>query len=53
MSPGTSKGILMDPSVLHFRENEDEGDIAETNVTCGEIEATATVKVSSVIQVAA
>jgi len=43
----------MDPPDLHFWENEEEGDIAETNATCGEIEATATVNVRSVIQVAA
>jgi hypothetical protein len=53
ISPGTSNGILMNPSFLHFWENKEAGDMAETNVTCGEIDATATVNVNSIIQVVA
>ena len=43
----------MDPPLLHFWENEDEGVMAETNATCGDIDATATVNVSRIIHVAA
>jgi hypothetical protein len=43
----------MNPSFVHFWENKEAGDMAETNVTCGEIDATATVNVNSIIQVVA
>lgn len=53
MSLGTSKGSLMNPSALHLPENEEEGAMAETKAISDENDATATVKVSSVVQVAA
>lgn len=52
-SPGKSKGTLMEDSVLHLLEKEEDGDMAETNAISGENEATATVRVNSAVHVAA
>lgn len=53
MSPGTSKGTLMEDSILHLLEKEEEGEMAKTKAASGENEATATVKVRSMVQVVA
>lgn len=52
ISPGTSNGTLTVPFSSHTRENEDDGDIADTNAISGENDATATVNVRITVQVA-
>lgn len=43
----------MNPSDLHFWENEEDGDTADTKVISAENDATATVSARSVVHVAA
>ncbi|GAB4859082.1 hypothetical protein Ancab_010547 [Ancistrocladus abbreviatus] len=52
-SEGTSKGTLTKPSELQEPENEDDGDIANTNATSEEKEATATAIVRIPVQIPA
>ena len=48
-SPGMSSGILTYPSEWHVREKGEEREMADTNASSGENEATATVKMSTTV----